>query len=53
MKKQLNSNSDVKCTTVQFYSNNYNFQSDRLIRLKVYVESPDIFFYIEVNFQVN
>jgi hypothetical protein len=29
MKKQLNSDFDVKCTTVQFHGNSHNSQSDR------------------------
>jgi len=52
-KKQLDSDSDVKCATVQFYGNSHNSQSDPWIRLKLYVESPDMFSYHGLNFQVN
>jgi hypothetical protein len=48
-----NSNFDVKCATIQFYSNNHNSQSDRCIELKFYVESPDMFSYLGLTFQVN
>jgi len=34
MKKQFNSDSDLKYTTVQFHGNSHNSQSDRWIRLK-------------------
>jgi myosin heavy subunit len=34
MKKQLNSDSDVNYTTIQFHSNRYNSQSDHWIGLK-------------------
>jgi hypothetical protein len=52
---QARSNSDfnVKCATIQFYSSNHNSQSDRWIGLKVYVESPDIFSYLGLTFLVN
>jgi hypothetical protein len=53
MKKQSNSDSDVKCATVQFYGNNHNSQSDRWTRLKIYVESLDMFSYLRLTFQVN
>jgi len=53
MKKQLDSNSDVKCATAQSYGNSHNFQSDRLIELKFYVESTDMNSYMGLKFQVN
>jgi len=34
MKKKINSDYHVKCTTVQFYDNSYNSQSDHWFRLK-------------------
>jgi hypothetical protein len=48
-----NSDFDVKCATIQFYGNIHNFQSDRWIGLKFYVESPDMLSYRGLNFQVN
>jgi len=42
MKKQSDSDCDVKYATVQFYNNSLNSQSDCWIGLKVYVESPDM-----------
>jgi hypothetical protein len=50
MKKQSDLDSDVKCTTIQFYSNNVNSQSDCWIGLKFYMESPDMFSYNELKF---
>ena len=50
-KKQLDSDSIVKCATVQFYNNSHNFQSDCWIRLKIYVESPDMFYYLRLIFR--
>jgi len=41
MKKQLNSGSDVKCTTVQFHDNSYKASSNRWIKLNFYMQSPD------------
>jgi len=32
------------------FSNNHNFQFDRWIKLKFYVESPDMFSYIVFTF---
>ena len=46
-KKQSNSDFDVKCAPIQFHGNNHNFQSDRWIGLKFYVESPDMFSYLD------
>jgi hypothetical protein len=46
MKKELNLDSDIKCTTVQFHDDSYNSQSDSWIGLKFYVESPDMFSYL-------
>jgi hypothetical protein len=51
--ERSNSDFDVKWATMQFYGNNHNSQSDRWIRLKFYVEYPNIFFYLELKFQVN
>jgi hypothetical protein len=48
-----NSDFDVKCATIQFYSNSYNSWSDRWIRLKVYLVSPDMFSYLGFKFQIN
>lgn len=48
-----NSDFDVKCATIQFYSNNHNSQSDRWIELKFYMKSPDMFSYLGLKFQVN
>ena len=48
-----NSDFDVKCATIQFYGNSYNFQSDRWIGPKFYVESPDMLAYLDLKFQVN
>jgi hypothetical protein len=53
MKKQLDSDSNVKYVTVQFYSNGHNSQFDCWIGLKFYMESPDLFSYTELKFQVN
>ena len=53
IQERSNSDFDVKCATIQFYSNSSNSQSNRWIELKVYVESPDMFFYLVLQFQVN
>ena len=53
MKKQLNLDFDVKCTTIQFQDNNYNFQSNHWSGLKFYVESSYRFSYLGLKFQVN
>jgi hypothetical protein len=52
---QARSNSDfeVKGATIQFYDNSYNAQSDRLTEINVYAESPDMLFYLGLQFQVN
>jgi hypothetical protein len=42
LKKQSDLDFDVKCTTVQFYENSHNSQSNRWITLKYYKESPDM-----------
>jgi len=42
MEKQSDSNSDIKCATVQFHDNSYNSQSNHWICLTIYVESPDM-----------
>jgi hypothetical protein len=51
--KTINSDSDVKYTTIQFHGNSYNSQSNCWIRLKFYVESPDRLSYLGLKFQVN
>ena len=48
-----NSDFDVKSASIQFYGNNHNSQSDRWIGLKVYMESPDMFSYVGLKFQIN
>jgi hypothetical protein len=48
-----NSDFDVKSAPIQFYSNSYNSQSDRWIKLKVYVVSPDMLSSLGLTFQVN
>jgi len=48
-----NSYFDVKSAPIQFYDINYNSQFDRWIKLKFYVESPDIFSYLGLKFRVN
>ena len=45
-KKQSDSDSNVKCATVQFYGNSHNSQSDRWIELKFHVDSPDMLSYL-------
>jgi len=37
-----NSNFDVKSAPIQFYGNSHNSYSDRWIKLKFYMESPDM-----------
>jgi hypothetical protein len=51
--ERSNSDFDVKCATIQFYGNSHNSQSDCWIKLKCYVKSPDMFFYLGLKFQVN
>ena len=48
-----NSDFDVRSASIQFYGNTHNSQSDHLIELKLYVESPDMVYYFGLNFQVN
>jgi hypothetical protein len=50
---RLNSDFDVKSATIQVYGNNHNSQSDSWIGLEFYVESPDIFSYLGLQFQAN
>jgi hypothetical protein len=52
-KKQSDSNSDIKCTTVKFHVNSHNSQFDCWIRLTFYVESHVMFSYVGLKFQVN
>jgi hypothetical protein len=51
IQERSNSDFDVKSAPIQFYNNSHNFQSDRWIELKVYVESPES--YLGLKFQVN
>jgi len=53
MIEQENSNFDIKSPTDQFYTIEYNFQSDRRIGLKVYKNPFDILLYLELNFWGN
>ena len=53
MKKELNLDSDIKCTTVQFHDDSYNSQSLHLIELKFYVKSSDRLSYLRLKVQVN
>jgi len=46
-----NSDFDVKSAPIHFYGNSHNSQSDRLIKLKSYVESPDMLSYLGLKFQ--
>ena len=47
------SNFGIKNATVQVHGNNHNSQSDLCIRLTFYVDSLDMFSYLELTFQVN
>jgi hypothetical protein len=53
IQERSNSDFDVKYATIQFYRNSHNSQSDHWIKLKVYVESPDMLSYLVLNFQIN
>jgi hypothetical protein len=53
IQERSNLDFDVKYASIQFYGNNHNSQSDRLIGLKVYVESPEMLCYLRLNFQFN
>jgi hypothetical protein len=53
IQERSNSDSNVKCATIQFYGKNHNSESDRWIKLKSYVKSPDMVSYIGFKFQVN
>jgi len=48
-----NSDFDLKSAPIQFYGNSHNSQSDRWIKMIFYVESPDMFSYLGLKFQVN
>jgi hypothetical protein len=50
---RLDSDFGVKSATVQVYGNSHNSQSDRWIKLTIYVDSPDMFSYYALQFQVN
>jgi len=47
------SNFGVQSTKVQVYRNSYNSQSNCWIELKFYVDTPDMFSYYRLKFQVN
>ena len=47
------SNFDVKISTVQFYTIEYNSKSNRWIELKLYQQIPETFVYVGVNLQVS
>jgi hypothetical protein len=53
IQERSNLDFNIKCATIQFYSNNHNSQSNRGIKLKLYVTSPDMFSYLGLRFQVN
>jgi len=53
IQERSNSDFDVKCATIQFYGNSHNSQSDRWIDLNFYVQSPNMFSYLGIKFQVN
>jgi len=46
IQERSNSDFDVKCATIQLYGNSHDSQSKCWIKLKVYVESPDILSYL-------
>jgi len=48
-----NSDFDIKCATIQFYSNSQNSQFEHWIGLKLHMESSDMFSYLGLKFQVN
>jgi hypothetical protein len=50
---RLNSDFDVESAPIQFYGNSYNSQFDHWIELKFYLESPDMFSYLGLKYQVN
>jgi hypothetical protein len=53
IQERSNSDFDVKCVTIQVYSNSHNSQSNHWIKLTFYVESPDMVSYIGLKLQVN
>ena len=52
-KKQSDSESEVKCATIQFHDNSHNSQTDGWIGLQFYMTSPDMFSYFRLHFQGN
>jgi len=48
-----NSDFDVKCATIQFYGNNYNYQSNRWIKLKFYMKYPDMLSYLVFKLRIH
>ena len=50
IQERSNSDFDVKCATIQFYGNSHNSQSNYWIKLKCYVESPDMLSYLGLKF---
>jgi hypothetical protein len=53
IQERSNSDFDVKSASIQFYSNSHNSQSNRLTKLKFYMESSDMLSYVGLEFQVN
>jgi len=51
--EQGNLDSNVIVSTVKFYDNNHNSQSNCWIGLKMYLKFPGIVFYVREKFQVN
>ena len=50
IQERSNSDFDVKCATIQFYSTSHNSQFNRWIRLKLYMQSPDMLSYLGLKF---
>ena len=50
---RLDSDFGIKNATVQVHGNNHNSRSDHWIKVIFYVDSPDMFFYLGLKFQVN
>ena len=48
-----NSDFDVKSASTQFYGNSHNSQSNRWIELTFYMENPNMFSYLRLQFQIN
>jgi hypothetical protein len=52
-KPRSNSDFGVKVSTVQFYTIEHDFKSNRWIKLKLYQTILEVFVYVGVPFQVN